>query len=83
MVASGTSSLLQIVSQLDDQFLRASESAHDVSKKLEATRMHYHSNHADSRGKFCSSICFLFFGYLMLHSHWFRKYSVLMFPYID
>ena len=83
MVASGTASLLQIVSQLDDQFLRASESAHDVSKKLEATRMHYHSNHADSRGKFCSSICFLFFGYLMLHSHWFRKYSVLMFPYID
>ena len=83
MVASGTSSLLQIVSQLDDQFLRASESAHDVSKKLEATRMHYHSNHADSRGKYCCSICFLFSGYLMLHSHWFRKYSVLMFPYID
>lgn len=50
MVASGTASLLQIVSQLDDHFLRASESAHDVSKKLEATRMHYHSNHADSRG---------------------------------
>ncbi|KAF8650309.1 hypothetical protein HU200_063978 [Digitaria exilis] len=50
IVASGTASLLQIVSQLDDHFLRASESAHDVSKKLEATRMHYHSNHADSRG---------------------------------
>ncbi|GJN13096.1 hypothetical protein PR202_ga31430 [Eleusine coracana subsp. coracana] len=51
LVASGTASLLHIVSQLDDHFLRASESAHDVSKKLEATRMHYHSNHADSRGK--------------------------------
>lgn len=50
MVASGTASLLQIVTRLDDNFLRASESAHDVSKKLEATRMHYHSNHADSRG---------------------------------
>ncbi|XP_062211505.1 protein ALTERED PHOSPHATE STARVATION RESPONSE 1-like [Phragmites australis] len=50
MAASGTASLLQIVTQLDDNFLRASESAHDVSKKLEATRMHYHSNHADSRG---------------------------------
>uniref|UniRef100_I1NND5 DUF632 domain-containing protein n=1 Tax=Oryza glaberrima TaxID=4538 RepID=I1NND5_ORYGL len=47
---SGTASLLQIVAQLDDSFLKASESAHDVSKKLEATRMHYHSNHADSRG---------------------------------
>lgn len=53
MVASGTASLLQIVTRLDDNFLRASESAHDVSKKLEATRMHYHSNHADSRGKYC------------------------------
>lgn len=61
MIASGTASLLQIVSQLDDHFLRASESAHDVSKKLEATRMHYHSNHADSRGKCCCSICFLIF----------------------
>lgn len=50
MVASGTASLLHIVTQLDDHFLKASESAHDVSKKLEATRMHYHSNHADSRG---------------------------------
>jgi hypothetical protein len=53
MVASGTVSLLSIVSQLDNHFLKASESAHDVSKKLEATRMHYHSNHADSRGKYC------------------------------
>ncbi|XP_062199443.1 protein ALTERED PHOSPHATE STARVATION RESPONSE 1-like [Phragmites australis] len=50
MAASGTASLLQIVTQLDDHFLGVSESAHDVSKKLEATRMHYHSNHADSRG---------------------------------
>ncbi|KAL6884651.1 hypothetical protein ACP4OV_010587 [Aristida adscensionis] len=49
-VTSGTASLLQIVTQLDDHFLKASESAQDVSKKLEATRMHYHSNHADSRG---------------------------------
>lgn len=56
---SGTASLLQIVSQLDDHFLKSSESAHDVSKKLEATRMHYHSNHADSRGKCGSLICFL------------------------
>ncbi|KAB2612810.1 hypothetical protein D8674_035126 [Pyrus ussuriensis x Pyrus communis] len=28
----------------------ASESAHDVSKMLEATRLHYHSNFADNRG---------------------------------
>ncbi|KAL6627903.1 hypothetical protein ACP70R_031629 [Stipagrostis hirtigluma subsp. patula] len=50
MVTSGTASLLAIVAQLDDHFLRASESAHDVSKRLEATRMHYHDNHADKRG---------------------------------
>ncbi|XP_073009343.1 protein ROLLING AND ERECT LEAF 2-like [Typha latifolia] len=42
--------LLQIMRQLDDHFLKASQSAHDVSKMLEATRMHYHSNFADSRG---------------------------------
>ena len=54
MMVSG--SLLQIVAQLDDNFLRSSECAHDVSKKLEATRMHYHSNHADSRGKCSYSI---------------------------
>ncbi|XP_010931963.1 protein ALTERED PHOSPHATE STARVATION RESPONSE 1 [Elaeis guineensis] len=42
--------LLQILNELDDHFLKASESAHDVSKMLEATRMHYHSNFADNRG---------------------------------
>lgn len=67
MVASGTASLLHIVTQLDDHFLRASESAYDVSKKLEATRMHYHSNHADSRGEYCYSICFLIC--MMLHTY--------------
>ncbi|XP_042514718.1 protein ALTERED PHOSPHATE STARVATION RESPONSE 1 [Macadamia integrifolia] len=42
--------LLQILHKLDDHFLRASESAHEVSKMLEATRLHYHSNFADNRG---------------------------------
>ncbi|KAG2722950.1 hypothetical protein I3760_02G150900 [Carya illinoinensis] len=42
--------LLQIFSALDDHFLKASESAHEVSKMLEATRLHYHSNFADNRG---------------------------------
>uniref|UniRef100_A0A0A9D8T0 DUF632 domain-containing protein n=1 Tax=Arundo donax TaxID=35708 RepID=A0A0A9D8T0_ARUDO len=69
MAASGTASLLHIVTQLDDHFLKASESAHDVSKILEATRMHYHSNHADSRGKCGHSVCFLIFSYSMLHTH--------------
>ncbi|KAG1365442.1 hypothetical protein COCNU_12G004420 [Cocos nucifera] len=52
MVAVSVSpvNLLQILSELDDHFLKASESAHDVSKMLEATRMHYHSNFADNRG---------------------------------
>ncbi|KAM7471739.1 hypothetical protein LguiA_009922 [Lonicera macranthoides] len=43
-------SLLQIFSELDDCFLKGSESAHEVSKMLEATRLHYHSNFADNRG---------------------------------
>lgn len=48
---SGTSmNLLQIFNELDDCFLKASESAHEVSKMLEANRLHYHSNFADNRG---------------------------------
>ncbi|CAK7356671.1 unnamed protein product [Dovyalis caffra] len=43
-------SLMQIFVELDDHFLKASESAHEVSKMLEATRLHYHSNFADNRG---------------------------------
>ena len=50
MVKMGTTNLLQICVQIDDQFLKASESAHEVSKMLEATRLHYHSNFADNRG---------------------------------
>ncbi|KAI9160441.1 hypothetical protein LWI28_008133 [Acer negundo] len=42
--------LLQVFVKLDDHFLKASESAHEVSKMLEATRLHYHSNFADNRG---------------------------------
>ncbi|KAJ9537479.1 hypothetical protein OSB04_030212 [Centaurea solstitialis] len=41
--------LLQIFTQLDDFFLKASESANEVSKMLEANRLHYHSNFADNR----------------------------------
>ncbi|PKA67300.1 hypothetical protein AXF42_Ash004793 [Apostasia shenzhenica] len=52
MVAAVTQSVsfLQILNELDDHFLKASESAHEVSKMLEATRLHYHSNFADNRG---------------------------------
>ncbi|KAG9150981.1 hypothetical protein Leryth_003099 [Lithospermum erythrorhizon] len=42
--------LFQVFTELDDCFLKASESAHEVSKMLEATRLHYHSNFADNRG---------------------------------
>lgn len=47
---AGGKNLLQIFIELDDHFLKASESAHEVSKMLEATRLHYHSNFADNRG---------------------------------
>ncbi|KAD6794673.1 hypothetical protein E3N88_05569 [Mikania micrantha] len=42
--------LVQIFTELDDCFLKASESANEVSKMLEANRLHYHSNFADNRG---------------------------------
>lgn len=48
--SGGSVSLVQIFIDLDDCFLKASESAHDVSRMLEATRLHYHSNFADKRG---------------------------------
>ncbi|KAL0562113.1 hypothetical protein IC582_002564 [Cucumis melo] len=49
-IVKGNINLLQIFMELDDHFLKASESAHDVSKMLEATRLHFHSNFADNRG---------------------------------
>lgn len=42
--------LMKILGELDDHFLKASQSAQEVSKMLEATRLHYHSNFADNRG---------------------------------
>lgn len=49
-IVKSNKNLLQIFLDLDDHFLKASEAAHDVSKMLEATRLHYHSNFADNRG---------------------------------
>lgn len=42
--------LLQVLQDIDDQFLVASESGLAVSKMLEANRLHYHSNFADNKG---------------------------------
>ncbi|CAL0335295.1 unnamed protein product [Lupinus luteus] len=42
--------LIEIFNEVDDHFLNAFESAHEVSKMLEATRVHYHSNFADNKG---------------------------------
>lgn len=42
-------SLMKVLNDIDDHFLKASESAQEVSKMLEATRLHYHSNFADDR----------------------------------
>jgi hypothetical protein len=41
---------LRVLADLDDYFLAASESGHEVSKMLEANRLHYHSNFADNKG---------------------------------
>ncbi|CAI0441283.1 unnamed protein product [Linum tenue] len=48
--AAGSVDLMQVLGQIDDHFLRASESTQEVCKMLEATRLHYHSNFADNRG---------------------------------
>ncbi|KAI9111910.1 hypothetical protein K1719_017600 [Acacia pycnantha] len=48
--------LMQIFSELDNHFLNATESAQEVAKMLEDTRLHYHSNFADNRGNFLISI---------------------------
>ncbi|KAL6137645.1 hypothetical protein ACLB2K_062935 [Fragaria x ananassa] len=50
VVSKGSVNLLKVFEDIDDDFLKASESAHEVSKMLEATRLHYHSNFADNRG---------------------------------
>ncbi|KAK4785034.1 hypothetical protein SAY86_001723 [Trapa natans] len=42
--------LMNVLGGIDDHFLKAYESAQEVSKMLEATRLHYHSNFADNRG---------------------------------
>lgn len=48
--------LMQLLSEIDDQFLKASECAQEVLKMLEAARLHYHSNFADNRGSFFSNL---------------------------
>lgn len=49
-VGGSSVNFVKILEIIDDDFLKASEAAQDVSKMLEATRMHYHSNFADNRG---------------------------------
>ena len=60
--------LMQVLNEIDDHFLKSSESAQDVCKMLEATRLHYHSNFADNRGiiDLLWLLVFKFFVYLML-----------------
>jgi hypothetical protein len=42
--------LLRVLAEIDDRFLKESESTGEVSKVLEANRMHYHSNFVDNQG---------------------------------
>jgi hypothetical protein len=62
-------SLTKILADLDEHFLSASESAQEVSKMLEATRLHYHSNFADNRGNgFFLILCYFYhwIGYILI-----------------
>lgn len=75
MVAAPKSSisLLQVLNELDDHFLKASQGAHEVSKMLEANRMHYHSNFADNRGELKP----FSLGFLLVYKLLFSKVCVL------
>lgn len=42
--------LLQVFTKLDDGFLKASKSAHKISKILEGKKLYYHSKFADNQG---------------------------------
>lgn len=59
-VTAASINLLQVLTDIDDHFLKVSESSHEVSKMLEATRLHYHSNFADNRGN-CTFVKCCFF----------------------
>ncbi|KAK8505349.1 hypothetical protein V6N11_057676 [Hibiscus sabdariffa] len=48
--AASSVNLMLVLNEIDDHFLKSSENAQEVSKTLEATRLHYHSNFADNRG---------------------------------
>lgn len=53
--------LIQVLNDVDNHFLIASEAAREVSKLLQATRLHFHSNFSDDRGnenKKCMAIPF-------------------------
>ncbi|XP_044471110.1 protein ALTERED PHOSPHATE STARVATION RESPONSE 1-like isoform X1 [Mangifera indica] len=41
--------LMHMLSQIDDHFLKASQSSYEISNMLETTKVHYHSNFADNR----------------------------------
>ncbi|RZC50352.1 hypothetical protein C5167_018786 [Papaver somniferum] len=42
--------MMDLLKELDNHFLSAFQSAAEVSKMLEANRLHFHSNYADNRG---------------------------------
>ena len=56
MKAVSSVNLMEILNEIDDHFLRASESAQEVFKMLGGTRLHYHSNFADNRGHIDHSV---------------------------
>ncbi|KAJ7951829.1 Protein of unknown function (DUF630 and DUF632) [Quillaja saponaria] len=70
-------SLLQVFSELDDHFLKASESSNEVSKMLVTTRLHYGINFADNRGHMDHT------ARVMRAITWNRSFRVLDMPIIN
>ncbi|XP_047074400.1 nitrate regulatory gene2 protein-like [Lolium rigidum] len=67
----GRVDLLGVLKEIDDSFLRASESAKEVSTLLEANMMHYHSNFANNaKGQGHDA-------YVLRHITWKRSFSGL------
>ena len=52
--------LYDVISDIEDQFIRAYDSGKEVSRMLKVTKLHYHSSFTEIKGIFCIFICTLF-----------------------
>ena len=58
--SSRMKNLYDVISDIEDQFIRAYDSRKEVSRMSEARKVHYHSSFTEIKGIFCIFICTLF-----------------------